>query len=106
MNAALKFLAWYIALSLIVSLLWLTPLPSWHPTSWLGWLACFVLVLPVTLALEWAGQFVQKNPISRVVETRTAGQEFSFGRVVFYLVLALLVSAAFAAVFHQFTPAS
>ena len=106
MKSAAKFVAWYVALSLMVSVFWLIPLPSWHPTSWLGWLAFFALILPATLALEWAGQFIQRNPVSQVVERRTAGQEFSFGRVVFYLVLALLVSGAFAAVFHQLSLAS
>jgi hypothetical protein len=106
MKSALRFVAGYTALSLLVSLFWLVPMPSWHPTSWLGWLAFFALVLPATLAIEWAGQFIHKNPVSQVVEKRTSTQEFSFGRVVFYLILALSVSAAFAAVFHWLAPSS
>lgn len=55
------------------------------PQSPAGWLL-LLLALPVMVLAEWLGeQIFGRNPVSRAIEARTAGQRFSWLRIGWWL---------------------
>lgn len=55
MKPALRFAAVYVVLSAVLGGLALLQSFPARPTSWVGWLLLFALVLPVTVAAEFVG---------------------------------------------------
>ncbi|MEO6279932.1 hypothetical protein [Roseateles sp.] len=81
MKSALKFVLAYVLLSCLLGGLSLIQSFPALPTSWLGWLLMFVLVIPITLAGEFLGEVLFRNPVSQFVERRTKHRQFSWLRV-------------------------
>ena len=94
MKSALKFVAIYVVLSVLLGGLALLQSFFDRPTSWVGWLAFFALVIPVTIAGEFVGEVVFGNPVSQAVERHTKGQRFSWLRILVGLVVMLILLAA------------
>ena len=89
MNRLLRFAAAYVVLSLVLGGLALVQAFPSRPTSWLGWLALFALVVPVTLAGEFVGELLFRNRLSQAVEQRTQQRTFSWLRIGYVLILFL-----------------
>lgn len=94
MKPALRFLAAYVLLSALMGGLALLEVSPARPTSWIGWLLLFALIVPVAIAAEFVGELVLGNPITREVERRAKGKSFSWLRVLAALVIMLAVFAA------------
>lgn len=94
MKPALRFVAAYVLLSAVLGGLALLQSFPTRPTSWVGWLLLFALVIPVTIAAELVGELVFRNPVSQTVERRTKGKSFSWLRILVGLVVMLGVFAA------------
>jgi hypothetical protein len=91
---ALRFVAAYVLLSAVLGGLALLQSFPARPSSWVGWLLLFALALPVTIAAEFVGELVFRNPVSQAVERRTKHKGFSSLRVLAGLVVMLVVFAA------------
>lgn len=96
-------MAAYLAASALLGVLVLLQFYPARPDTWLGWGLLFVLALPLTLAAEFLGTLVFRNPLSQAVERRTREHRFSWLRVITGLWVLLLVLLLAAAVFA--TPA-
>jgi len=94
MKSALKFAATYVALSAVLGGLALLQSFPARPASWGGWLLLFALVIPVTIATEYLGEGIFRNPVSQAVERHTKDKRFSLLRILVGLVLMLIVFAA------------
>jgi hypothetical protein len=93
MKTMLRFLVWYVALSAILcGMVLLSSFPQ-RPSSWHGWLALFVLIIPITLVGEGVGELLRRNRVTRAVERRTQGSGFSWLRLGYFLVVGLLLAA-------------
>jgi hypothetical protein len=62
-----------------------------RPLSWLGWLQLFALVVPVTIAAEFVGELIFRNPVGQVVELRTKDKSLSWLRILVGLAVMLFV---------------
>ncbi len=89
----LRLVVIYIALSLLLGALALLQSFPARPESWVGWLALFALVLPLTLLGELVGEWLRTNHIAESVKRRTITQRFSWRRVSYLLFAGLLVAA-------------
>lgn len=100
LKRALLLLAAYLAASALLGVLVLLQFYPARPDTWLGWGLLFVVALPLTLAAEFLGALVFRNPLSQAVERRTRGHRFSWLRVLtglgVLLLVLLLAAAAFA----------
>ncbi|UCU98042.1 hypothetical protein [Acidovorax radicis] len=94
MKPAPKFVAAYVLLSAVLGGLALLQSFPARPTSWVGWLLLFALAVPVTIAAEFVGELIFRNPVSQAVERRTKEKSFSWLRILAGLVLMLVVFAA------------
>ncbi len=94
MKPALRFAATCVLLSAVLGGLALLQSFPARPSSWVGWLLLFALVVPVTIAAEFVGELVFRNPVSQAVESRTKDQSFSWLRILAGLVVMLVVFAA------------
>lgn len=94
MKPALRFVAAYVLLSAVLGGLALLQSFPARPTSRVGWLMLFALVVPVAIAAEFVGELIFRNPVSQAVERRTKDKCFSWLRILVGLVLMLLVFAA------------
>ena len=94
MKPALRFVVAYVLLSSVLGGLALLQSFPTRPTSWGGWLLLFALVVPVTIAAEFVGELIFRNPVSQAVERCTKGKGFSWLRILVGLVLMLFVLAA------------
>ena len=103
MKHALRFAVAYIALSAALGGLALLQSFPARPTSWTGWLLLFALVIPVTVAAEFVGALVFRNPVSQSIERRTKDKSFSWLRILAGLVVMLLVFAVVFAVDWAFS---
>ncbi len=93
MKSALRFAAVYLLISAALGCLALLQNFPERPTSWIGWLLLFALVVPVTIAFEFVGEFIYRNPVSQVVERQTKDRRFSWLRILVGLVLVLVIFA-------------
>ena len=89
----LRLLLMYLLVAFVAAGLLLLDLWPWHPSSWRAWLLFVVLALPVTLLVEWLGETVLNNPLSRSVDRGTASRSFSWLRIGYLVALAILVFA-------------
>ena len=89
MNRLLRFAAAYVVLSLVLGGLALVQAFPRRPTSWVGGLALFALVVPVTLAGEFVGELLFRNRLSQAVEQRSQQRTFSWLRIGYVLILFL-----------------
>lgn len=94
MKPALRFFAAYVLVSAVLGGLALLQSFPARPTSWVGWLLLFTLVVPVTIAAEFVGELLLRNPFTRAVDRRTKDKSFSWLRVLVGLVIMLVVVAA------------
>lgn len=94
MKAILRFAVLYVALcALLGGVALVSSFPQW-PSSWQGWLALFVLIIPITLVGEGVGELLRRNQVTRAVEQRTQANSFSWLRIGYFLVVGLLVAGA------------
>lgn len=103
MKPALRFAAAYVVLSAVLGGLALLQSFPARPTSLVGWLLLFALVIPVTVAAEFVGAIVFRNPVSQAVERRTKDKGFSWLRILAGLVVMLLVFAVVIALGQVFS---
>ncbi|MEZ0233242.1 MAG: hypothetical protein ACAH12_10415 [Methylophilaceae bacterium] len=95
MARLLRFIAWYIALTFVAGLILLVFAFPKHPETLRGWLIFFSLTLPVTLLGELIGEGVWRNPAAKVIEEKSAGQEFSWLRIAYGFIAMLIVFGLF-----------
>ena len=93
MKSVLRFAAAYVLLSAVLGGLALLQSFPAHPASWVGWLLLFALVVPVTIAAEFVGELIFRNPVSQAVEQHTKDKRFSWLRIFVGLAVMLLVFA-------------
>ena len=105
MKSVLRFVAIYFALSAALGAVVLVSSFPARPSSWLGWLGLFVLVIPLTLAGEVVGQSLHRNQIARAVERRTQSKRFSWLRLGYLLALGLVVAATVVSINLAFSDA-
>jgi hypothetical protein len=91
MKTSIRFIAIYVLLSGILGGAALVQVFPIRPSSWVGWLSLFVLVIPAALAGELLGKFLFHNRLSEAVRRCTQGRSFSLLRTGYLLILALLV---------------
>ena len=104
MKSVLRFVAIYFLLSAVLGAVALvSSFPAW-PSSWLGWLGLFALVVPLTLAGELVGESLHRNQIARAVERRTQSKRFSWLRLGYLLAVGLVVVAAVVSINLVFSP--
>jgi hypothetical protein len=103
MKPALRFVAAYVLLSAVLGGLALLQSFPARPTSWVGWLLLFALVVPVTIAAEFVGEVIFRNPVSQAVERCTKEKSFSWLRILVGLVVMLVVFAALFGLSRLFT---
>ena len=94
MKTAIRVIAIYALLSVILGVAALVQLFPFRPSSWAGWVLLFALVIPATLAGERVGELLFRNRVSAAIERRTRGCGLSWLRIGYVLVLALIVCAA------------
>jgi hypothetical protein len=82
---ALRFLGFYLALSLICAPILLLHLLPFRPRSALGWVILVVAAVPVTVLGELIGDFLLKNRISASVDHGTRGTSLSWIRIGYVL---------------------
>lgn len=88
----LRFAAIYLALSACFALLYLVSSYPELPGSPAEWVAVFVLALPAWLFFEWLGERLWHNPLTRIVDERTAGWRLSLLRIAYGVVLGLAIT--------------
>jgi hypothetical protein len=86
-NRALRFLGFYLALSLICAPILLLQLLPFHPRSALGWTILVLAAVPVTALGELIGDFLFKNRISAAVDRKTSGTSLSWLRIGYVLIV-------------------
>lgn len=94
MKAVIRFVASYLVLSAVLLGLTLVQAFPARPTSAVGWVALLVLIIPITCACELLGEFLFRNRLSQSVERHTRHSSFSWLRIGYVLLLALVVCAA------------
>jgi hypothetical protein len=93
MKNLLRFLVICLVLSVVsVAMMLVYSFPD-RPSTWLGWLTCFLLAIPLTLLGEFVGEMLQRNRLAQAVAQRTQHSGFSWMRICYMLVAALLVSS-------------
>ena len=70
MSALLRFIAIYVGVSAVLAVIALASVWPHRPGSWVGWMVLFVLALPLTLALEYTGDWLFRNRIAQEAERR------------------------------------
>lgn len=103
MRTVLRFAAAYVVLSAVLGGIALLQSFPGRPTSWVGWLLLFALVIPVTVAAEFVGALIFRNPVSQAVERHTKDKGFSWLRILAGLVVMLLVFAVVLALGQVFS---
>jgi hypothetical protein len=94
MKSAVKFVLACMLLSCLLGGLTLIQSFPVRPTSWLGWLLLFMLAIPITLAGEFLGDVIFRNPASQAAGRRTRHLQFSWLRVLVALVVTLVALGA------------
>jgi hypothetical protein len=94
MRRTVQFLTVYLVASLVLSGLMLLQAYPQRPQSPTGWIVLLTLALPITLVGEAVGELLFRNRLSRTVERVTENRSFSWVRIGYVLVLALLVIVA------------
>lgn len=94
MKPALRYVAAYLVLSAVLAGLALIQSFPDRPSSWVGWLLLLALVAPVTIAAEFLGEVIFRNPVSQAVERRTREKSFSWLRILAGLIVMLAVFAS------------
>jgi hypothetical protein len=100
LGRALRFLGFYLVLSLVIAPLLLLQLLPWYPRSVRGWLILFVVAVPVVLLGELVGDFLLKNRISAAVDRSTRATSLSWLRIGYVLGVLILCFAAVVLVLH------
>ena len=97
---ALRFLALYLALSVLSGAALLFQFYPHHPNTAMGWAALFAAAIPVTLFGEWVGNRVFDNRLANAIDQRTLGTTISWIRMGYALAATLLVGVIAAAAFE------
>jgi|SRR5580658_802349 hypothetical protein len=85
-SRALRFLGFYLALSLISAPILLLQLLPFHPRTTLGWVILGAAAVPVTALGELIGDFLLKNHVAAAVDRKTSGTSLSWLRIGYVLV--------------------
>ena len=88
-SRTLRFLGFYLALSLICAPILLLQILPFHPRSALGWTILVLAAVPVTAMGELIGGFFFKNRISAALDRKTSGTSLSWLRIGYVLVVLL-----------------
>lgn len=91
MHTVIRFMAFYIGVSIFLGLMWVMVSYPDIPSTASEWMWIFVLALLLQLAFEFLGELLWNNKASRFVERKTAAQAFSLIRIVYALFLFLML---------------
>lgn len=94
MKTVLRFVASYVAMSLLLGAVALLSSFPQRPSTWQGWLALFTLIIPITFVVEAVGEVLHRNRVAGAVARHTEGRAFSWLRLAYLLVAGLVVAAA------------
>ncbi|WP_092393230.1 hypothetical protein [Collimonas sp. OK412] len=91
MYRIIKFIGWYIALSVAAILGMLVLAFPDYPNTQSGWLWFFVLALPVTLVGDLIGEFTFRNRVAQAILEKSQGKAFSSLRILYGLIAMLIL---------------
>ena len=104
MSHRLRFLGFYVMVSVgCAALILLGSFPH-HPHTGLGWALLLVVAFPATLLGELLGHFALHNSLARAIESRSGGVGFWFVRYAYLLLVVMLAVAGSWAVFYFVSP--
>ena len=90
MRTAIKIIAIYIGLSLVIGLTWVVFSYPNTPSTAAQWCWVFALSLPIQLACELVGHIFWNNKATRFLEQKTAAKAFSVLRICYGVVLVVV----------------
>ena len=92
MRNALEFLLMYLAVSIVLGLMWAVQAYPDLPGGASEWLTIFALALPLQVLMGFVGERLWNNRATRLVEHATASSSFSPLRVACGVLLMLALS--------------
>jgi len=92
MRNAIRLLLIYLAVSIVLGLMWAVQSYPDLPGGASGWLTIFALALPLQVLLEFVGGRLWNNRATRLVEQTTASRSFSLLRIAYGVLLMLAIS--------------
>ena len=91
MRSAIRLFLAYVAVSVVLGLVWAVSSYPDLPATAIEWMTIFALALPLQLAMEFVGERLWNNKATRFVEGKTAAQSFSLLRIAYGVLLMLVL---------------